>query len=97
MGKYKIQYQVVVQVDDWNVDIQETYCYPEDGIIVEGDNENEVEDIAQKMWDEGDEYKIMGTTEKELLEMFEGYEGEDGEPITSIDECEMNHIFIDKL
>ena len=97
MGKYEIQFQVVVQVDDYNVDLQETGCYPEDGIIIEGDNESEVEDIAQQMWNESDEYKIMGTTEKELLEMFEGETDEDGEPITFINECEMNHIFVREL
>ena len=103
MGKYEISYSVIVQVDDWNNDLHEIgYSrYPYDGIIVEGE-ENTIGDIAQKMWDdagkvEGGEYKLMGTTEEELLELFEGYEGEDGEPITSIDECEMNHIFIDNL
>ena len=101
MGKYKVHYQVVVQVDDWNVDLQKTGAYPYDGIIVEGE-ENTIDDIARKMWNdalelEGGEYKLMGTTEKEELEMFMFYEGEDGKPITSIDECEMNHIFIDNL
>ena len=100
--KYKIGFQVVVQVDDYNVDLQQTDYYPEDGIIIEGDNEREVEEIGQQMWDVSTkvvdgEYKIMGTTEKELLKMFGGETGEDGEPITFIDECEMNHIFVDEL
>ena len=96
MKKYKAEWSVVVQVDDWNVEIQQNPLFPEDGYIIEANSEEEAANKAYDLWNSFSEDEcmklLMRTTKEDLLSLYDGEVGEDGKPITEIDELEMNNI-----